>query len=137
MKIIIVLFLSLGIISCKTKYIQEVNPNLKTKFGFEVSSGIKAVYFIENENIEICESCLISHNSISSLMYSTYGPAKDDFYIGSTNARDFKFNLANKSYYIDIHDLPKRTAMILFDGKKKPIIEFNPKKYEKLIRKMK
>ncbi|CAM4009497.1 hypothetical protein [Flavobacterium weaverense] len=135
MKISILLLFILT--SCSPKYIQEVPSDTKTKFGFEISAPNQAVYFVENEKFEFKNNRTFEHEKIANELYNSFGPATDDFYIGKTNARDFKFNVNNKTYYIAVESLSQRTAMILFDGAHKPIIEFNPKKYRKLILKMK
>ena len=119
--------------SCTTKYLVKVDAENKTKFGFEITEPNVAVLFVENINSEIGLSNINQHNKIADRMYNKYGPARDDFFIAKTNAKDFKFNLKNVSYYIEIQKLPQRTAMILFDGKHKPIVYFEPKKYEKII----
>ena len=135
MRIFIVFVLFLGFTSCRTSSVQQVNSDIKTKFGFEITTPNKAVFFVENKKSKDRVSDL--HSEIADLLYQQFGPATDDFFIAKTNARDFKFNLADKTYYIDVEKLPKNTAMILFDGKHKPIIEYNPKNYRKLIEKIK
>ena len=119
--------------SCTSKYLVKVNPTTKTKFGFEITEPSFAVFFVENVNSEVGLKNIDQHNKIANKLYNKYGPARDDFFIAKTNAKDFKFNLKNVSYYIEIQKLPQRTAMILFDGKHKPIVYFEPKKYEKII----
>ena len=135
MRIFIVFVLFLGLASCKTASVQQVNSDTKTKFGFEITTPNKAVFFVENKKSK--DRVSDHHVEIADLLYQQFGPATDDFFIAKTDARDFKFNLADKTYYIDVEKLPKRTAMILFDGKHKPIIEYNPKNYRKLIEKIK
>ena len=130
----IVLFVVLfALTSCATKNIQKVNPDLKTKFGFEITAPTKAVYFVTNQKIPVDVNKINDHQRIANYLYSIYGPATDDFFIAVTNAKDVKFNIGGKSYYIEIEQLAKRNAMILFDGKNKPLIEFDPKKYDRLI----
>ena len=134
-RILLLFTIFLGLTSCKTSSVQQVNPDTKTKFGFEITAPNKAVFFVENKNSDAQPS--INHEETEDLLYNEFGPARDDFFIAKTNARDLKFNLAQKTFYIDVEKLQKRTAMILFDGKHKPIIEFNPKNYRKLIDKIK
>lgn len=137
MRIFISIFLILGLGSCSPKYIEIVNSDTKTKFGFEISAPNQAVYFVENKKSTSVNDRNNSHENIANALYNKYGPARDNFFIGTTNARDFKFNLINKTYYIAVEKLPKRNAMILFDGRHKPIVKFNPKKYYRFIDKMK
>ena len=137
MKNIAFFIMLLALTSCSKRFIQEVNPNTKTKFGFEVSAPSKAVYFVTNQKIPASEHNVNLHQKIANSLYNKYGPATDNFFIASTNAKDVKFNLGEKTYYIDVEQLPKRTAMILFDGRHKPKVEFNPEKYGKLVSKIK
>lgn len=137
MRIIILLFFLTALSSCGSKYIQEVSAAQKTKFGFEITAPNQAIYFVTNEKIEFRNITKNNPEKIANVLYNKYGPARDDFFIGSTNAIDFKFNLENKTYYIAIDKFRKRNAMLLFDGKHKPKIEFNPKKYNQLIIKSK
>lgn len=134
-RILLLFTIFLGLTSCATSSVQQVNPDTKTKFGFEITAPNTAVFFVENKNSNSRPS--LDHEETADLLYNEFGPARDDFFIAKTNARDLKFNLAQKTFYIDVEKLPKRSAMILFDGKHKPIIEFNPKKYRKLIEKIK
>lgn len=134
MKFLLLFSFLFALTACKSKYIQQVNPDTKAKFGFEITAPNKAVFFVENKTIE-SENISI-HNEIANSMYNKYGPARDNFHIANTDAKDFKFNLNEKTYCIEVEKLPKRTAMILFDGKQKPTVEFNPKKYNKLINQM-
>ena len=135
MRILIVFAVLLGLNSCRTALVQQVNSDVKTKFGFEITTPNKAVFFVENKQSK--ERISDHHSEIADLLYQQFGPATDYFFIAKTNARDLKFNLADKTYYIDVEKLPKRTAMILFDGKHKPIIEYNPKNYRKMIEEIK
>lgn len=135
MRILIVVPVLLAFTSCSTRYIQQVPSDTKTKFGFAITGPNKAVYFVENEKIN--HSKPNNHAQLANALYNAYGPARDDFYVANTNDLDFKFNLADKTYYIAVENLPKRTAMILFDGKHKPIVAFNPRRYNKLISKIK
>lgn len=137
MKNITFFLMLLTLTSCSRRYIQKVNPNTKTKFGFEISAPSKAVCFVTNQKISASERRVNLHQKIANSLYNKYGPATDDFFIASTNAKDVKFNLDEKTYYIDVEQLPNRTAMILFDGRHKPVVKFNPKKYGKLISKVK
>lgn len=116
--------------ACTSKYIIQVSPETKTKFGFEIVAPNKAVFFVENINTTIGIADTAQHKEIADRLYNKYGPSKDNFYVGRTNAKDFKFNLGNTSYYIDVKSLPRRNAVILFDGKHKPSLCFKPEKYE-------
>lgn len=127
----------LSLTSCNTRFIQKVNPETKTKFGFEVTAPNKAVFFVDNDKIETTNIASENYIKTTNILYNTYGPATDEFYIGRTNAKDLKFNLNEQTYYIEVSKLPKRTAMVLFDGKHKPKLVFRSKNYESLIKKIK
>ena len=120
--------------SCTSKYLVKVNPTTKTKFGFEITEPSFVVFFVENVNSEVGLKNIDQHNKIANKLYNKYGPARDDFFIAKTNAKDFKFNLKNVSYYIETQKLPQRTAMIIFDGKHKPNVYFEVEKYEEIIK---
>lgn len=123
--------------SCTSKYLVKVDAETKTKFGFEITEPYVAVFFVENVNSKIGLTNIDQHNKIADRMYNKYGPARDDFFIAKTNAKDFKFNLKNVSYYIVVQKLPQRTAMIIFDGKHRPKVYSEPEKYEEIIKKIK
>lgn len=136
MKSTTLLYLSalLLLASCSPKYIARVNPDTKTKFGFEATTPSVGIFFVENENTAIGLLGVEQHNKMADKMYNKYSPARTDFYIGQTNAKDFKFNLKKKTYYIETKNLPQRTAMIIFDGKHKPTVYFESEKYEAIIK---
>ncbi|MFD2910104.1 hypothetical protein ACFSX9_15345 [Flavobacterium ardleyense] len=121
--------------SCSSKYIQKVSPDTKTKFGFEISAPSVSIFFVENGTREVDDRTLYNHKNTANRLYNKYGPATDRFFIAETNARDFKFNLKGVTYYIEVDSLPQRTAMILFNGRSRPIIEFNSSKYQQKIKK--
>src|SRR5690606_370326 len=110
----------LFLISCSPKYIVKVHPDTKIKFGFTATAPNVGVFFVENVNNPIGLSDTNYHQKIADKLYNKYGPARDNFYIGRTNAKEFKFNLKKRTYYIEVQNLPQRTAMIIFDGKHKP-----------------
>ena len=120
--------------SCSSRFIQQVNPDTKIKFGFEINGPNKAIYFVENATREVDDTTLKNHTDMANTLYNKYGPATDQLYVGATNAKDFKFNLKGKTYYIAVENLPQRTAMILFNGKSKPIIELRSAKYHQKIK---
>lgn len=132
-KNLLLLFLMISVISCTSKYITEVPATTKTRFGMEITTPTKAVFFVENENAAGTEEQLSEHRQIADKLYHQFGPATDNLYIARTNAQDLKFNLGNSTYYIDVGKLPHRTAMIVFDGKNKPVLIFESKKYEKVF----
>lgn len=126
----IIIFLN----SCSSKYIKLVNPDTKTEFRITLTAPSQGIFFVENEKVNASNKKTIeNHTRTANSIYNKYGPASDKRFVGITNARQLKFNIKDKTYLIDVSKLKKRTAMILFDGKNKPIIEYNPKKYNQLF----
>lgn len=124
-------FLLLFVVSsCASRYIKVVSPDTKTEFGITLKAPSEAIFFVENVNITGDNQV---HTNLANSLYNQYGPATDKRVVGRTDARQLKFILKDKTYLIDITKLKKRTALILFDGKNKPIIEYKTKKYRPLI----
>lgn len=120
--------------SCSSRYIKKVNPDTKTEFGITLTAPSQGIFFVENEKVNISNKNTIeNHTKTANSIYNKYGPSTDKRFLGRTNARQLKFNIKDKTYLIDITKFKDRTAMILFDGKNKPIIEYNPKKYYQLF----
>lgn len=105
------------------------------KANFGITRPTKALFFVENENITVSEDGVNEHKKIADRLYNQFNGATEKLMIGRTNAKTFKFSNGNTTWFVDVRNFPKRTAMILFDGKDKPIIEYNSKKYESLVRK--
>ncbi|WP_158963494.1 hypothetical protein [Myroides fluvii] len=124
------LVLFLVISSCSSRYIKVVNPDTKTAFGITLKAPAQAIFFVENVNVTGDNE---RHTNLANSLYNQYGPATDKRVVGRTDAKQLKFILKDKTYLIDITKLKKRTALILFDGKNKPIIEYKTKKYRSLI----
>lgn len=124
------LVLFLVISSCSSRYIKVVSPDTKTAFGITLKAPAQAIFFVENVNVTGDNE---RHTNLANSLYNQYGPATDKRVVGRTDAKQLKFILKDKTYLIDITKLKKRTALILFDGKNKPIIEYKTKKYRSLI----
>lgn len=127
---IIIHILPIFVFSCSSKYVKLVNRDAKTEFGFTLTAPTKGVFFVENIKVNASKDKMQKHAEIANSIYNNYGPATDKMFIGRTNARQLKFNIDDKTYLIDISKFKKRTAMVLFDGKNKPIIEYSPTKYK-------
>ena len=125
--IIILLFAT----SCSTKIIRKAQEGEKSHFG--ITSPSKAVFFVENENIEADEKQVKNHTEKANHIYNLFGFATDAMIVGRTNAKTFKFTKDKKSWFVDVNKMPKRTAMILFDGSGKPMIEYDSEKYLPLV----
>lgn len=120
---------------CSSKHIKKVNKDIKTDFGITVTSPSQGIFFVENQKVAASEEEIEIHKKTADSIYNTYGPATDNRFVGRTNARELKFITAKKTYLIDITMLNKRTAMVLFDGKNKPVLKYNPKKYKSIVEK--
>ena len=119
--------------SCAPKIISTAYQGEKSDFG--ITAPGKAVFFVENENKKSTEEQIKLHKETADKLYNKMGLATDQLMIGRTNAKTFKFSTANKTWFVDVKNLKKRTAMILFDGHAKPMIEYNPNRYSKLVHK--
>ena len=127
------LFLILIFCSCSSKYIKLVHHDTKTEFGITISAPNQGIFFVENTTVSGQEDKIEIHSKTAKSIYNNWGPCTDERFLGRTNARQLKFILDDKTYLIDITKFKKRTAMILFDGKSKPIIEYNSAKYKLLF----
>lgn len=131
MKIFPFIMLFLLVYSCSPKMFRLATPDDKANFG--ISKPSKAVFFVENEKITAPEDRIIDHKEIADRLYRQLGGATDRLMVARTNAKTFKFSNGTTTWFVDTQNFPKRTAMILFDGKNEPLIEYNPKNYERLV----
>lgn len=127
---LIILFLN----SCSSRYIKLVKPDAKTEFGITLTAPSQGIFFVENEKVGASKNKIEIHTKTANSIYNNYGPATDKRFVGRTNARQLKFNVKDKTYLIDITKFKKRTAMVLFNGESKPIIEYNAKKYNFVVK---
>ena len=119
--------------SCSSRYIKLVSPDTKTEFGITLTTPSQGIFFVENEKVGASTNKIKIHTNTANSIYNNYGPATDKRFVGRTNARQLKFNVKDKTYLIDITKFRKRTAMVLFNGESKPIIEYNAKKYNGVV----
>jgi hypothetical protein len=119
--------------SCSSRSIKLVSPETKTEFGITLTAPSQGIFFVENEKVNALQNTIEIHRKTANSIYNKYGPASERRFVGKTNARQLKFNIKDKTYLIDVSKLKKRTAMILFNGKDKPIIEYDEKKYNDLV----
>lgn len=119
--------------SCSSRYIKSVSPDVKTAFGITLTAPSQGVFFVENEKVVGSKDKIDIHTKTANLIYNNYGPATNKRFVGRTNARQLKFSTKKKTYLIDITKFKKRTAMVMFDGERKPIIVYNPAKYPQLF----
>ncbi len=118
-------------ISCSPKIIRKAKKGEKSNFGLTAPS--KAVFFVENKNIEANEELVKTHTKAANKIHDLFGIATDKMMVGRTNAKTFKFSKGKKTWFVEINKMKNRTAMILFNGSQKPIIEYNPEKYLDLV----
>lgn len=133
MKILSFIVLFLLLYSCSPKMFRIATSDDKASFG--ISNPSKSVFFVENEKVAAPEDLIHDHKEIADLLYKRLGGATDKLMVARTNAKTFKFSNGTTTWFVDIQNFPKRTAMILFDGKSEPLIEYNPKNYERLVKK--
>jgi hypothetical protein len=127
---LIIIFLN----SCSSRYIKLVSPDTKTEFGITLTTPSQGIFFVENEKVGASKNKIKIHTKTANSIYNNYGPATDKRFVGRTNARQLKFNVKDKTYLIDITKFKKRTAMVLFNGESKPIIRYNAKKYNVVVK---
>lgn len=113
-----------------SKVSAQSNTERIADLGF--TTPTKVVVFVENENKKIKPATAKKHNEMSKKIRSHYGPMRTDLFVADTKAKSLKFTTRHDVYFIDIHTLPKRNAMIVFDGENKPVIYYNPKKYHEV-----
>lgn len=119
-------------ISCSPKIIRNWKEGEKSDFG--ITSPSKAAFFVENENIQAEEKLVKKHTEIANQIYGLFGSATDQMLVGRTNAKTFKFTKGKKTWFVDVNQMTKRTAMILFDGSEKPMVEYNVENYLPLVK---
>ncbi|WP_121966606.1 hypothetical protein [Myroides sp. N17-2] len=118
--------------SCSSRYVAVVSPEAKMEFGIMLEAPSKGMFFVENEKVG---GPNVEHTNTANSLYNKYGPATDQMFVGRTNARQLKFKTEGQTYLVDITKFKKGTAMVIFDGKNKPIITFNVNKYRSLAKK--
>lgn len=133
MKIFPFIVLFLLFCSCSPKMVRVATTEDKANFG--ISNPTKALFFVENENRAASEDHIRIHKETADRIYAQFGGATERVMVGRTNAKTFRFSNGETTWFTDVLNFPKRTAMILFDGKSEPIIEYNVKKYEQLVHK--
>ncbi|MCS4301215.1 hypothetical protein [Chryseobacterium sp. BIGb0232] len=133
MKIFPFILLFLLVCACSPKVTRLAVPEDKADFG--ISNPSKALFFVENESIIASEEHISNHKAVADHLYRQFGGATERVMVGRTNAKAFKFSNGATTWFVNVQDFPKRTAMILFDGKNEPIIEYNTKNYERLVKK--
>lgn len=133
MKIFPFILLFLLVCACSPKVTRLAVPEDKADFG--ISNPSKALFFVENESIIASEEHISNHKAVADHLYRQFGGATERVMVGRTNAKAFKFSNGATTWFVNVQYFPKRTAMILFDGKNEPIIEYNTKNYERLVKK--
>jgi len=110
----------------------NAQSNTKRIADLGFTTPTKVVVFVENENKKIKPATAKKHNEMSKKIRLHYGPMRTDLFVANTKAKSLKFTTRHDVYFIDINTLPKRNAMIVFDGENKPVIYYNPKKYHEV-----
>lgn len=119
-------------ISCSPKIIRNAKEGERSDFG--ITSPSKAAFFVENENIQAEEGLMKKHTETANQIYDSFGSATDLMLVGRTNAKTFKFTKGKKTWFVDVNQMTNRTAMILFDGAEKPMVEYDVEKYLPLVK---
>ena len=124
--------IAIFLVACSPKILRKPDKGEKSHFGITAPS--KAVFFLENENIEADKERIGNHTNTANEIYDMFGFMTDKILVGRTNAKTFKFTKGKKVWFLDADLMPKRTAMILFDGSGKPIVEYDSGKYLSLVK---
>lgn len=119
--------------SCSSRYIKSVDPQVKTAFGITLTAPSQGIFFVQNKKVDAFKSEIEDHIQAANSIYNKYGPATDLRFVGTTNARQLKFHTKDRTYLIDITKFKRRTALVLFDGQRKPIIVYDVEKYNKIV----
>lgn len=127
------LLLLLLLCSCASNPIRFATTTDKADFG--ITKPTQALFFVINENLKATDQELKDYKEISNKYYNHFGGATDRLFVGRTNAKTFKFSNEKTIWYVEVNKLTKPTALVLFDGEHKPIVEYNKKNFEKLINK--
>lgn len=119
--------------SCSPKMITHTIQ--KVKADVATSDGSKMILFVENENILATPTEIDQHKEMVKSIYKQFGGVTSSLPMFVTTSKIFRFGLDKNFWVVDANKMKKRTAMILFDGKNKPIIEYQAEKYPVLINK--
>lgn len=119
-------------ISCSPRIIRNWKEGERSDFG--IASPSKAAFFVENETIQAEEELVERHTETANQIYGLFGSATDRMLVGRTNAKTFKFTKGKRTWFVDVGQMNKRTAMILFDGSQKPMVEYDVERYLPLVK---
>lgn len=126
---IIVLFV---VVSCSSKIITKTTADVESDVSVTDDT---LILLIENEDIRATPSEIDAHNKMSESLYNQFGPVTTEFPMFSTTGKKFLLSSNDNHWLVDANKMKKRTAILLFDGKNKPIIEYNVRNYPVLISK--
>lgn len=128
-----IVVLTLFVSACSSKIITQSKQ--KTNADISTTDGSKMILFVENENLMASEKELNAHKEMVKNLYQQFGGVTTSLPMFTTTGKIFEFGTKKKFWVIDANKMEKRTAIILFDGKNKPIIEYKSEKYPDLINK--
>ena len=131
MKKILFLFLFL-LIACKPSYVKSILPESQVSSSLTISEG-RLIAFLENSTKSSKNIDKESYKALKNYIYKKYGPATTELLILSIKEGNVRIN--NKSWLVEIEKLPKPFALLIYDGKNKPIIELNSDNYVKILEK--
>lgn len=119
--------------SCSPKLITRTFEKKSSDLRF--LDGTKAILFVENRDLMQNRKELEHHNQTTKSLFQQFGMVTISLPMFSTSGKVFQFGTGDFFWVVDMNHAKKRTAMIIFDGKQKPVIEYNPDKYAELINK--
>lgn len=137
MKKILFLFLFL-LIACKPSYVKSILPESQVSSSLTISEG-RLIAFLENRTKSSKNIDKESYKALKNYIYKKYGPATTELLILSIKEGNVRINNNqannNVSWLVEIEKLPKPFALLIYDGKNKPIIELNSDNYVKILEK--
>ncbi|MFV0541490.1 MAG: hypothetical protein ACK5MZ_09690 [Aestuariibaculum sp.] len=118
--------------SCSPK-ITTLGKEESKKVDIGITAPSKAIFFVENETIFGSDAQIKNHTQKADKIHGQFGPFTDEMIAARTNAKTFTFSSGNKIWFINVNKLKNRTAMILFNGRDRPVVEYSIDKYQILV----
>ena len=131
------LLLPIFAIACRSSYITEIPQETKISTSLRTGGTHKIVVFVEDDAYYKVAQKNLSYKEAKEAITAQLPAASSDCLCGITvHGGIIRIDGEKKSWIIDIKKLPTIAGLVLYDGKNKPIVELNPKKYEMRFRKM-
>ena len=117
---------------------KSILPESQVNSSLTISEG-RLIAFLENSTKSSKNIDKESYKALKNYIYKKYGPATTELLILSIKEGNVRINNNqmnnNVSWLVEIEKLPKPFALLIYDGKNKPIIELNSDNYVKILEK--